>query len=157
MCKKPSVCGRGMKRRGQKHPRLWLTICCALWWSKDFDNLSVFIASPSIGGPGPSSIGPALGAIAVGGACLLLPLRAVTVWGSHDKVIRQSSLPGSLWKSLLLSDFTPLLSLHSDFSLSYAPSPVICHRLLHLQPLDLQSYLESLSVRAAIFGSVMWP
>lgn len=34
----------------RRYPRLWLTICCLLWWSKDFDNLVVFIFPPSLGG-----------------------------------------------------------------------------------------------------------
>lgn len=41
----------GVWRGGdRRYPRLWLTICCLLWWSKDFDNLAVFIFSPSLGG-----------------------------------------------------------------------------------------------------------
>lgn len=87
-------------------------------------------------------------ALSASRARLLLPLPAVRVWGSHDKVISPSPLPGSLCKSLLLSDFTPFssLGLHTQ----HVPSPVT-----HRSASELLTFL--FSATEAIFGYVMQP
>lgn len=49
------------------------------------------------------------------------PVLAVTVWWGHDKVITLPPRPGSLWKSLLPTDFTTSSCHHFLFGTSLLP------------------------------------
>lgn len=104
---KLSVSWEGYKEVGTEGTDWQSVVCCG-----EVKILMIFLflssLSFSLGGPRTSNIRPTLGAISVEGlsAPPCWPVPAVTVWGGHDKVIRQLPSPGWRWKRLLLSDFT---------------------------------------------------
>ena len=119
-----------------RYPQLWLTICCVLWWSQDFDNLSlsVFKRSRSAGGPHTLRIRPALAAISVpstppcSSAGLFQPLQCgeamIRLSDSLHRPTFSQKEPAAIWfhpPALTRSEHFPR-SCHPVLQLLYLPT-----------------------------------